>query len=147
MRLQFVTLLLFLMGLRTMSDASCTKARPDQTPHGANELVILEEQTVSALRGVVSFGHSGIPAAGVVVELYQYEGGAHDLPESLQGAKRSEACITTGKGHFSFPVNPGRYILRAGTVRSMGMNEVYAIFKVTQTRKTRDIEIHLPPGF
>lgn len=134
------------MGLRTTSDASCTNARSDQTPHGANELVILEEQTVSALRGVVSWGYPGSPAADVVVELNQYEGGAHDLPESLQGAKRSAACITARKGRFSFPVKSGRYILRAGTVRSMGMNEVYAIFKVTQIGKARDIEIRLPPG-
>jgi hypothetical protein len=149
MRSQALILLLFLMGLRTTSDASCKKARPDQTPHGANELILLEERTVRGLRGVVSIGYDGGPASDVVVEIYRYEGEADGfkMQESLKGAKRSTACITTENGRFAFPhLKAGRYLLRAGTDRSMGINEVYAIFKVTDTGKTHDIEIRLPLG-
>jgi len=148
MRPQALILLLCVVGLCTASNASCKKARPEQTPNGANELIVLEERTVGVLRGIVSIGAGG-PASDVVVEIYRYNGGTDGLKmqEFIKSAKRSIACLTSKNGRFAFPqLKPGRYLLRAGTVTSMGINEVYAIFKVTQAGTTHDIEINLPLG-
>jgi hypothetical protein len=147
MRSGVVTLLLFMVVLPTTSNADCKKARADQTPHGANELIILKERTVGILQGVVFIGYGGGPASDVVVEVYRYEGRADDTAEFLKGAKRSAACLTNENGAFAFArLKAGRYLLRAGTVRSAGINEVHAIFKVTGSGKIPRVQIRLPLG-
>lgn len=142
-------LLLCIVGLRTTSLADCKKARFDQIPHGANEIVVLSEQTVGLLRGTVFIGYDGEPASGVVVEIYRYEGSADGFGTTkfLQGAKRSTACVTSENGGFAFPnLKPGRYLLRAGTVESKGINELHAIFRVTKSGTTHNVKIRLSLG-
>jgi hypothetical protein len=147
MRSEGIILLLCRMGLRTTSAADCRKARPDQTPHGANEIVVQTEQTVGRLRGVVSIGDGG-PASGVAVEIYRYEGrDEFETTRFLESAKRSAACLTSENGAFAFTrLKPGRYLLRAGTVAPVGINELHAIFRVTGSGKTHNVEIRLTLG-
>ena len=145
-RSQGLVLVLCLLNLGTPSLARCRQARPDETPHGANELVVHDEQTVSRLRGTVFIGDGG-PSKGVVIEIYRYEGTAYETTKFLKNAHRIAACLTGEDGVFAFEgLRPGLYLLRAGTVVSMGINEVQAIFRVTGNGKTRNIKIQLSLG-
>jgi hypothetical protein len=148
MRSEVIILLLCLVGLRTASAADCRKARPDQTPHGANGIIIHAEQTVGHLQGVVFIGNGG-PASGVVVEIYRYESNDNGFQTTrfLKSARRSAACLTTENGVFAFtPLKPGRYLLRAGTVAAAGINELHAIFRVMGNGKAHNVEIRLTLG-
>jgi hypothetical protein len=146
MRSKVFIMLLCTVIFRTTSAADCKKARPDQTPHGANEIVVHAEQTVARLRGVVFIGDGG-HASGVVVEIYSYEGTANETTKFLKRAKRTAACVTGENGSFAFTrLKPGRYLLRAGTVAPSGINELHAIFRVTGSGKTDNIEIRLTLG-
>jgi len=148
MRSEGIILLLCLVALRTTPAADCRKARPDQTPHGANEIVVHTEQTVGRLWGIVFIGDGG-PASGVVVEIYRYEGKDDGFATTrfLKSAKRSAACLTSENGVFAFTrLNPGRYLLRAGTVAPAGINELHAIFRVTGSGKSPNVEIRLTLG-
>lgn len=147
MRPEAFVLLLGVMVLPARSVADCKKALSDQTPHGANEIIVLKERTVGTLRGIVVIGSDGAPGIDVVVEIYRYEGGVFETVEFLKGAKRSAACLTSEKGAFAFTrLKPGRYLLRAGTATSAGINEVHAIFRVTGSRSSPRIQIRLPLG-
>jgi protocatechuate 3,4-dioxygenase beta subunit len=140
-----VILLLCVIGLAP-SAAACRKARPGETPHGANETIVYSEQTVGRLRGTVSI-RDGDPVNDVVVEVYRYDGTEAETTKFLNRAKRTSACVTAEDGLFSFKrLKPGRYLLRAGTVAPAGMNEVHLIFRVTGVGKSRNVEIRLTVG-
>ena len=124
------------------------KARRDQIPHGANELVVWEEQTVGRLRGTVRLAN-GEPAGDVVVEIYRYEGAADGFETTrvLKNTQRLVACLTRKEGLFAFKgLKAGRYLLRAGTVAPAGINELHAIFRVTGNGKAQNVEIRLSMG-
>lgn len=141
-------LLVCLMGLQATPLEACKKARSDQVPHGANEMVLLDEQNVAHLRGTVLL-HNDEPVNRAVVEVYRYEGSvdAYEITRFLKQTKRIAACLTGENGAFAFArLRPGRYLLRAGTVDANGINETHAIFKVTNRGKTEDLKIRLSLG-
>jgi hypothetical protein len=145
--LQVGTVLLGL-GISQLAEARCRSARPEEVPHGANELILLAEQEVREVRGVVYFGWSKEFAKEVVVEVYNYEGNENyeAVAESLKGG-RIMACVTDSDGKFSFSgLKEGKYLLRLGTRDMAGMNEVNAILHVTPRGSRNRIEIRLPPG-
>jgi len=128
--------------------AACKKAHHDQVPHGANQIVVLDEQVVSRVRGRVVL-HNDEPVKNAVVEIYRYEGSADglEITKFLKDTKRMAACVTEETGAFAFDrLRPGRYLLRAGTVESEGINELHAIFKVTGHGKTENLKIPLSLG-
>lgn len=142
-------LLLCLVGLCAPSLADCKKAGRDQVPQGANEIVILRDQNVGRLQGVVSIGFEGQPGRGVVVEVYRYNGepGGVKTAEFLQTAKPSVACLTNARGAFEFPrLKPGQYLLIAGTVKPAGINEARMIVRITRGRGTQKIRFTLTLG-
>src|SRR5258708_19151399 len=145
MRSKCVILLLCLICLRTTSVAGCKKARPDQIPHGARLLIVQEEQTVGHLQGtvvLVNYKPVAGPVSGAVVEIYLYGGRADEITQFLGDTKRNTACLTDKNGTFAFRgLKPGRYLLRAGTAESAGINELHAIFRVTGKGKTHAVRI------
>ena len=114
-----------------VAEGRCKDAKDGEVPHGANELIQLTDQTVSSIRGEVSGPGEG-DAKDIVVEIFSYAGG--DSFEDMKNAlaqKRIAACITGEDGKFSFPhVKRGKYLLRAGTRESRGINETYIILVV-----------------
>ena len=114
-----------------VAEARCKNAKDGDVPHGANELIQLTDQTVSSIRGEVSWP-TGEPAKDIVVEIFIYTGGdsSEDMNKAL-AQKRVAACITGEDGKFSFPhVKRGKYLLRAGTRESRGINETCIILVV-----------------
>src|SRR5215472_12355543 len=113
------------------AEGRCKNAKDGDVPHGANMLIQLTDQTVSSIRGEVSWP-TGEPAKDIVVEIFIYTGGdsSEDMNKAL-AQKRVAACITGEDGKFSFPhVKRGKYLLRAGTRESRGINETYIILVV-----------------
>lgn len=134
---------------------SCLEAAVGEVPHGANEYVEYKETTVRGVYGKVIFAHGGRPVGGAVVEVYAVSDAERNLKPSeiIRRQRRRAACVTGGDGSFCFHDLPsGRYVLRAGTGESAGMNEVY--MKVTVARRwwTRwfrsgnAVELGLTPG-
>jgi len=114
-----------------VAEARCKNGKDGDVPHGANELIQLTDQTVSSIRGEVSWP-TGEPAKDIVVEIFIYTGGdsSEDMNKAL-AQKRVAACITGEDGKFSFPhVKRGKYLLRAGTRESRGINETCIILVV-----------------
>ena len=129
----------FLMVASVQVMGHCRKAKSDDVPHGANELIQLTDQSVSTIRGEVSGPGDGA-AKDIVVEIYSYAGG--DSNEGVKNAlaqKRIAACITGEDGEFSFPhIKHGKYLLRAGARESRGINETYIILVVDPHLKKDD---------
>ena len=145
MRSSVLIVVVFPMLLCGNSLARCRDAEPGQIPHGANEVVVLREQTVARLDGTV-FHANGELAGDVVVEIYPYEASAEETARFVKDATRIAACVTSADGGFTFDLTPGRYLLRAGTVQSAGINEIHAIFQVTGSGKRRKVKIRLSMG-
>jgi hypothetical protein len=106
----------------------CRPAAPDEVPHGANEFIQLEEQSIEQMRGTVFLNHE--PARDIVVEIYDYTGtdSYDDLSRALKEQQRIAACVTGPDGKFSFSgLGTGTYLLRAGTRLPNGINETHVI--------------------
>lgn len=100
----------------------CRKAQPEDAPQGANELIELARQRVDNLSGTVMFPNEE-PAGDVVVEVYRHSGKLQS-PVTVQ-PPRLAACITGDDGKFSFVgLKPGKYLLRVGTRKFAGINEM-----------------------
>lgn len=139
-------IVLCLICLLTAPARPCKKARAEEVPHGANEIVVFTEQTVPRLEGIVVLPNAE-PVRDAVVEVYRYDGTADGTKTFLSHAKRIAACLTSENGRFAFKrLRPGRYLLRAGTVESAGINELQAIFRVTGRGTTHKIEMRLSMG-
>lgn len=111
--------------------AECRKAKLDDVPHGANEFVQLQPITVKQVHGQVFFSDTE-PAKDIVVEIFRYAGNDSykEMSKALKD-KRVAACLTGPDGKFAFPrLTPGRYLLRAGTLHSMGWNEIHIVVNV-----------------
>lgn len=138
--------LLLGLGISQLAEARCTSAKPEEVPHGANEFILLAEQQVRHIRGVVSFG--GEFAQGVVVEVYRHGGkdNYEAVSETLK-SKRIVACVTGSDGKFSFSgLKPGRYLLHLGMRDVPGINELNAILHVTPSGSRKRLEVELRPG-
>lgn len=111
--------------------AHCRKAKSDDVPHGANVLIRLDDQAVSAIRGEVS-GPDQWPAGDIVVEIFAYAGGdSYQDIKNTVAQRRIAACITGEDGKFSFPhIKGGKYLLRAGTRDNRGIDETHIILIV-----------------
>ena len=147
--LQVCTVSLGLAGSSQLAEARCRSARPEEVPHGANEIIVLTEQEVKQIRGVVSIGWDDQFAQDVVVEVYNYPG-RDDSYEAVKQAlqtKRIAACVTGEDGKFTFSgVKPGKYLLLLGTHDVAGINEVNAILHVTPDGSREKLKIVLKPG-
>jgi len=100
-----------------------------RSAYGANELIEYSAKTVRRIQGMV-LDSNGAPVNEAVVEVYKYSGG-----ERTFGSKeRQAACLTDRNGSFCFTGLPsGLYLLRIGTRRSEGFNEVYVKVKLDRT--------------
>jgi hypothetical protein len=133
--------------------AQCKKARNNDSPHGANEFILLKERTVRQIHGSVFFPKDNkagrARAENIVVELYSYIGGENynDVNQVLQERKRVVACVTSHDGRFSFVgLKQGRYLLRAGTLSQDQFNEVYIILRLDPHGVNKGVDIILPLG-
>ena len=117
------TIICFYLALSVKSNAECQKVGKDDVPHGANMTVELAEQKVSRLFGTVLFPNRE-PAGDIVIELYRRVG-KQSFQETMKQV-RLTACVTANNGKFSFlQLQPGRYLLRVGTRKPAGINELY----------------------
>lgn len=140
-----------LLGIASVQvSARCRKARQDEVPHGANEFVQMETQTVPSIRGRVSFP-DGDAADDVVVEIFRYQ--SNDSYQNVGKAlkqKRMAACVTRADGEFSFKgLEAGTYLLRAGTNYFHGMNEAHIVLIVkphTKGNSKNGLELVLSVG-
>jgi hypothetical protein len=128
--------------------AGCKRAHKDDTPHGANEIIELDEQEVNDLRGYVFFGDKDRPSKDMVVDVYRFN--PNYTYEDVQKATAQNtvaACVTRSDGKFSFPdLEDGRYLLHVGTLDPGGLNEVYAIVRVRSGAPRKKVDIRITPG-
>ena len=153
-----IFLIVLLVGLSTAAagrTCSCLKASEEDVLHGANEDIEYSERRVKRIYGKVTFYYGDEPVKGAVVEIY-------DIPDANKSLKtheiisrhaRRDACVTASDGSFCFSGLPsGKYVLRAGTGESGGMNEVYMRVNVDRRwwsrwfRSGKAIELGLTPG-
>lgn len=108
-------------------NCNCRPASAEEVPHGANEVIEIRGKTVKRIQGVVSYT-TGEPVNAAVVELYDCKGitkdrSAYDIARERE---RLAACKTGTDGAFCFQGLPsGRYVLRAGTGKQEGRQEMY----------------------
>lgn len=145
-------MLALLAALPQNSGCPCQPASQTDYPHGANELIEYTGITVKKLQGTVMYA-DGIPAADVVVELFDYEDKNARPYQVIRGRKRRAACLTGKDGRFCFSALPtGRYALRIGTRTSAGMNEVHVKVNLDRRwwrrwlRPGKGIDVYLQPG-
>jgi len=140
--------LILTIGFLQLAGAQCKKPSDKDTPHGANEFILIDEGVVGRVHGTVE-AH-GDYAKDIVVELYSYSGSDsyQDVSKVLRLQKRVAACLTGDDGRFSFArLKPGRYLLRAGTREQDQYNEIYAILRLDPRRgEARGLEIVLRAG-
>jgi hypothetical protein len=157
MLIRLVKLIFTLAGVvcfSQLAQAQCKQAGDNDSPHGANEFVLLKEKRVGRIHGRVFFPNymvkSGrVRAEDIVVELYNYSGGDsyEDVNRALREQKRMAACLTGHDGRFSFVgLKQGRYLLRAGTRAHDQYNEVHAILILDPRGTDKGMEIVLTAG-
>jgi hypothetical protein len=137
-----------------LAQAQCKRAGDNDSPHGANEFVLLDVKSVGRIHGRVFFPNymhkSGRERAGdIVVELYSYSGGDsyEDVNRAMREHKRVAACLTGRDGRFSFAgLKPGRYLLRAGTRARDQFNEVHVILTLDPRGTDKGVGILLTLG-
>src|SRR5215470_4120442 len=114
--------------LSMVSRADCVKAHDHDRPHGANELIQLQDMQVDRIFGTIFFPNDET-AKDIVVEVYRQTGNQGHGETIRQ--KRVAACVTGVSGKFSFPkLKPGKYLLQAGVREQSGVNITYVIVDV-----------------
>jgi len=135
MKSLIVTLLSCSMAAGAAADCTCIKPEPGETTHwgGNEEVVIIEKEAYSALRGAVFTG-GDTPLAGALVELFthpEYLLSAPGVPRGRPEQKRVAACRTGRSGRFCFTNIPaGRYELRSSSsdrYTGWDVSQVYVI--------------------
>ncbi|MFL6231055.1 MAG: carboxypeptidase-like regulatory domain-containing protein [Pyrinomonadaceae bacterium] len=132
----------------------CQSALEDDYPHGANEEIEIRGGTVKSIRGKVIYPN-GEPKEGAVVEVYSYASSDKNLRpyELVREKKRIAACLTDENGRFCFTGLPsGKYVVRAGTRISEGMQEIYVVTSVERHwwrrwRSKNELNIRLELGW
>ena len=154
LRSAYLFLLIAITAMPTQQhNCACHLASAEDAPHGANESVVIIGKAVKRLQGTLSY-KGGSLVNGAVVEIYNCASSRKDAraTELVSNRKRLAACKTGIDGTFCFQGLPsGKYVLRAGTGKSEGWNEVYMIITLDQRwwskwRKSRNIELTLSPG-
>jgi hypothetical protein len=144
-----VLAILILFGAQSSDrKCSCQAALESDQPHGANELIEYSAKTVKRIQGTV-LDPNGAPINEAVVEVYKYSGG-----EKIFGSKeRQAACLMDRNGSFCFTGLPsGRYLLRIGTRKPEGFNEVFVKVKLdlawwtSWLRLSKKLEVKLSLG-
>ena len=150
-----VLLLALLGGLPQHTKCLCGKVSDDEVAHGANEVVEYKERAVRQIKGMVRYAYNETPVEDVVVEVFDITDDVkdHDAYQIASLKKRRAACLTGKDGRFCFDNLPsGRYVLRAGTRTSAGMQEVHMRINLDRhwwsrwLRSGKDIELELRPG-
>jgi len=145
-----ITLILVSL-LSGSSQCNCKTVPANETSHGANEFILLTELKVNRIAGKVLL-QNGEPVNEAVVEVFNYSSSSTDYKDvdSTLSGKRRAACMTGENGAFCFnKLPPGRYLLRAGTRKSAGINQIHAIITVLpnhQKATTGELELRLTLG-
>ena len=144
--MQVCVVLLGLLVSSQLAEGRCRKARPEEVPHGANQFILLAEQEVRQIRGVVSLGDEF--EKNVVVEVYRHEGtDSYEAASKTLKSERLAACVTGSDGRFSFSgLKPGKYLLHLGMISKGGINEVNAVLDVTPRGSRKALRIELTLG-
>jgi hypothetical protein len=134
-----------------LARAQCKQPRGEDGPHGGKGSVLVGEGTVGGIYGKVlrkdEKADDWVPVGDVVVELYVYGGRANreDVSKAVREQKRVAACLTGGDGKYSFTgLEPGRYLLRAGTRAPDKYDVIYAILVIDPRRRDSGQIILLP---
>lgn len=132
-----------------LSDYKCKEAKDKDRPRGG-EFVLAGEGTVGAIVGTAlsrdKKADNWGPLGEVVVELYNYSGGANreEVTKAVREQKRVAACLTGDDGKFSLSgLKPGRYLFRAGSLTSDKYDEVHAILTLDPARPLSELKILL----
>ncbi len=133
------------------SQCNCRAIPIIETPHGANEFILISEIKVNRIAGKALLPNEE-PANEAIVEVYDYSSSSLDYKDvyAVLTDKRRAACMTGENGAFCFKnLPPGRYLLRAGTRKPAGMNQIHAIITVlpkNQKAPTGELELRLTLG-
>jgi hypothetical protein len=143
---------LILVSLLSGSPQCDCKAVPaNEISYGANEFVLLAELKVNRITGKV-LHPQGTPENEAIVEVFNYARSSTDYKDvdDALNSKRRAACMTGETGAFCFnDLPPGRYLLRAGTRKSVGINQIHAIIIVlpkNQKAPTGELALTLTLG-
>ena|SRR5262245_21240272 len=129
----------------------CKTVPTNEISHGANEFILLSELKVNRIAGRALLP-DGEPENEAIVEVFNYSSSSTDYKDvdSALNSERRAACMTGENGAFCFnKLPPGRYLLRAGTRKSTGINQIHAIITVlpnNQKAPTRELELRLTLG-
>jgi protocatechuate 3,4-dioxygenase beta subunit len=133
------------------SQCDCKTVPTNETSHGANEFILLSELKVNRIAGRVLLP-DGEPENEAIVEVFNYSSSSTDYKDvdSALNSERRAACMTGENGAFCFnKLPPGSYLLRAGTRKSAGINQIHAIITVlpnNQKAPTRELKLRLTLG-
>jgi hypothetical protein len=133
------------------SQCDCKKVPTNEISHGANEFILLSELKVNRIAGRTLLP-DGEAVNEAIVEVFNYSSSSTDYKDvdSALRNKRRAACMTGENGAFCFnKLPPGRYLLRAGTRKSAGINQIHAIITVlpnNQKAPTGGLELTLTLG-
>src|SRR5215813_8920703 len=148
MTLISLILISFLSG---SSQCNCKTVLTNEAPHGANEFILISGIKVNRIAGKVLLPNEE-PVNEAIVEVFNYSSSSTDY-KAVDAAlyyKRRAACMTGENGVFCFnKLPPGHYLLRAGTRKSVGINQIHAIITVlpkNQKVPTRELELRLTLG-
>jgi hypothetical protein len=133
------------------SQCNCKTVPANETSHGANESTLIDKLKVKRIAGKVLLPDEE-PVNEAIVEVFNYSSSSTDYKDvdAALTKKRLAACMTGENGAFCFnKLPPGRYLLRAGTRKSAGINQIHAIITVlpnNQKAPTEEIELRLSLG-
>ncbi len=133
------------------SQCNCKTVPANETSHGANEFILIDELKVNGIAGKVLLPDEE-PVNEAIVEVFNYSSSStdHKDVDSALNSERRTACMTGENGAFCFnKLPPGRYLLRAGTRKSVGINQIHAIITVlpnNQKATTGELELRLTLG-
>jgi hypothetical protein len=135
-------------GAEMSAEYKCKQAKDEDRPPG--KFVFAGEGTVGAIYGTIlskdERADTWEPVRDVVVELYNYSGGANqeDISRAVREQKRVAACLTGDDGKFSLSgLKPGRYLFHVGARASDKYDEVHAILTLDPSRPPSELKILL----
>ena len=133
------------------SQCNCKTVPANEASHGANEFILMDKLKVNRIAGKVLLPDEE-PVNEAFVEVFNYSSSSidHKDVDAALTKKRRAACMTGENGAFCFnKLPPGRYLLRAGTRKSAGINQIHAIITVLPNKQkapTGELELRLTLG-